>query len=398
MAPKRSLRKKMSTNRMKADYDRRDDNGGGKKNGVIDWGAAGNPPHFKVNKDGLNKINIIPFEISTKKHPLVHQNKAEIGELDYCLDIFVHKSVGANQVDVVCPKKNYGKRCPICEQQSEFWDSGKEEEAKALKAKRRVIMNVQPIVKGEPQDLAVWDVSHYLFMKELLEEAHECADGEDIVNFADPDDGTVIAFRGTDGPMDKVTYFKSFKFYDREEPVSDEVLESAIKLDQFLTVLKPDEIERIMYAAEDDDEEEDEKPAHGGRHQANDDDEEEDEKPARGRKPRDEDEDDRPQRGAKTDKHAADEDEEERPSRGRRGGTRPAEEPAEEEDSEEEDPEEEDSPEDNSQEEASRNRGKASAKSDDVTECPNGHEFGAGCDKHKECAKCPHWDACMDAQ
>ena len=191
------------------------DKGGSSRKGVIDWKKVGKA-NFLELEDGKNMFDIIPYEIKSKLHPLVRSGKSKVGDLDFMLDVWVHRYMGVNNdTDVLCPKKNYGRSCPICDEQSKLYNDGKEKEAKAFKASRRVYMNVRPIVSGKVGDLAVFEASHYLFMKELLEEAHDCSNGEDIVPFADIENGKTIKFRTEEEAFgkNKVTHFRSFNGY-----------------------------------------------------------------------------------------------------------------------------------------------------------------------------------------
>jgi hypothetical protein len=229
------------------------DSGGVSRKTFMDWNKFDNKPEWYNPKKGTNYINIVPYEIKSKLHPMVKAGKASIGELDFMLDVYVHRYTGPNNdTDVLCPKRNYGKPCPICEQAKEYYDSDKKDEAKQLNASRRVLLNVQPIIDDEPGKLGVFDVSHYLFMKELMEEAHECKNGEDLIPFADPEKGSVIRFRGSEKQFGKNDYleYKSFRFEKRQEEISDEVIDEAFSFDTGLILLSYDEIKAIFYGME----------------------------------------------------------------------------------------------------------------------------------------------------
>lgn len=319
--------------------------GSSSRQGCIDWKAFGKDRDIKFYKpkEGVNKLNIIPFEITNKMNPIVKSKDtdAEIGSLDMLLDIWVHRYTGPDNVDVLCPKKNYGKSCPLCDKYQEKYSEGKEKEAKDFRATRRAIINVQPIIQGEPQPLQVFDVSHWLFMKELLEEAHACKDGEDIVEFANIDSGKIVKFRLTLEPWGKTFKpdFKSFNFLDRKEELEDKLIDEAISFDKgLLPLLSAEEIEKVMYGQDEDEDE-----------------------PSKSDKPspeRDEEEDDPPPR--KVDRDPDDEDDEE------------------------EDP----PPKKKKEDKSDTKKGK----------CPSGHEWGEA-DDHKECKDCPKstWDECMEA-
>ena len=202
---------------------------------------------YKV-EEGDNTFDILPYEIKTKNHPLVRTGEASVGEWDYLLDYFVHKNIGAGNAQVICLKSTFGKPCPICDQQSKYFKQGKEEEAKALKPSRRVCYNVLDHRDGK---VKIFDVSHYLFEKELIEEARNGKDGS-YVMFSDPDKGKTISFRATLEKSGKNEYFKfkSFKFLNRD-PISEDILEKTLSLDEALSIPTFEEVERIFYNSDD---------------------------------------------------------------------------------------------------------------------------------------------------
>ena len=334
---------KLGSDRYQDAFDSKDKGGAG---GGKNWLTFKDKVKFYEPKEGVNRINIIPYEIKTKNHPRVKAGKAKIGDYDYNLDVYVHKNVGPGGVTFVCPKKNYGKACPVCEEAFKFYEADKKDEGKALLPQRRVVYNVEPIVKGESQGLQIWDVSHFLFEKELIEEAHACVDGADIVEFADPEEGKVIKFRGSETTFGKNKYleFKNFNFEDREEEL-DDILDDAVSLDEALTVLSAEEIEKIFYGAPDDEAEEDEAPAKGKKS-----DDDDDDRPRNKRKEESEpEEDERPRNKNKKDDPFNDDDV-------------PIDKPVEK---------------------------------DKKNKCPHGYRYGKDTDEYKECKKCPLWDDCM---
>jgi hypothetical protein len=242
--------------------------GGTSRQTYIDWEKLKKGDEkiefFKSTK-GTHRVNVIPFIVKSKLNPLVKQGIIELDndESDYMLDVFVHPRMGPNEVDVLCPKENYGKRCPGCEGSHKYFSEGKIEEGKALKAKRRVIMNIQPLIRDEndelkAQKLQVFEVSHWLFAKKLTNEANACEDGNDVIFFADTEDGKIVKFRVE---MDKwkgkdVPKYESFSFLDRREEIDDEVLDQAISFDEGLILLSYEEIEKIMYGQDEDEEDE----------------------------------------------------------------------------------------------------------------------------------------------
>jgi hypothetical protein len=126
----------------------------------------------------------------------------------------------------------------------------------------------------------VLEQSHFLFEKELIEEAKNSADGEGIIDFADPDNGMTIKFRGS-----ATTYMgkasiepKNFGFIDRDSPVG-KLVKATIAFDGLLTMYTPDQMLSLMNGADAEEEEEMEEEAPPKKRPSKHDDEEEEEAP-----------------------------------------------------------------------------------------------------------------------
>lgn len=326
--------------------------GGGGRRGVMKWKEYDGDIQFFSPAMGRNRINIIPYEIKSKNHPLVKRGEFDVGDKDYVMDIFVHRNVGPSEASVVCLKQNYGKPCPICEQADAFRKQGKEKEAKDLKPSRRCFYNVEDC--KEPGKLKIFEASHHLFEKELIDEARDDEEGG-FVDFADPDSGKEIKFRCSKVSQGGFEFneFKSFSFEDREESISEDLLDKAVSFDEILDVPDYEEVEKILFGQ--DDEEEDEKPAKKSKkddEEETEDDEEEVKKPSK-KRVKEEDEED-------------DDGDEEPPKK--------KEKKVEEEDEEEEE--------------------KPAKKSKSCSKCPFGHTFGDDCDEYDDCDECDQWSKC----
>lgn len=285
--------------RYQSSYASKGSGGNGKKQ-VMDWKKVDGDVTFFSASEGKNRINIIPYIIKSKNHPLVKSGDMEIGDTDYVMDVYVHRGVGASEGSVICLKETYGKPCPICEQMALLRKQGKNDEAGDLKPSRRVFYNVENT--KEPGKLQVFETSHYLFEKELIDEARDDEEGG-FIDFADPVKGKEIKFRANKVKKNKFefTEYKSFSFEDRDEPVSDELLESAISFDEIMTVPTYEEVEKMFYGTddEDDDDEEEKSAKKSKRH--DDDDEEQEEKPKKSKKPvEDDDEEEKPSKKSKS--------------------------------------------------------------------------------------------------
>lgn len=324
--------KKKSTlsKRYLSSYASKGSGGNGKKQ-IMDWKKVDGDVTFFSTSEGKNRINIIPYTIKTKNHPLVKSGDMEIGDTDYVMDVYVHRGVGASEGSVICLKETYGKPCPICEQMALLRKQGKNDEASDLKPSRRVFYNVENT--KEPGKLQVFETSHFLFEKELIDEARDDEEGG-FIDFADPVKGKEIKFRASKVKKNKFefTEYKSFSFEDRDEPVSDELLESAISFDEIMIVPTYEEVEKMFYGTddEDDDDDEDEKPVKKSKHRDEDDDDDEDdeeEKPSKKSKSKsksedddwDDEEDEKPvkksKKSSKEDDDDNDEEQEEKPKK-----------------------------------------------------------------------------------
>lgn len=324
--------------RLNDSYDSR--NSSGSRNGVLDFSKVDGEVKFYKLREGTNKIDIVPYIIKTKEHPLIKASKGryKVGDMDYILDIFVHKNVGPSEASILCPKKNYGKPCPLCEASDEYYRAGKKDESKALKASRRVFYNIIDAVN--PKDgLQVLEQSHFFFEKELLEAAKEDSDkeGAGMIDFIDPDEGMTIKFKGSSESFEGKQFVKpkNFSFVDRETPVS-KFIDRAISFDELLTLMSYEEIEALMNGADDDDDD--------------------DEPPVRSRRTKDDDDDDEP------------------PARRR----------AKDEDDDEEDEDENPAK-------------KPEPKEEEGPSCPHGHRFGKDNDETPDCEDCKVWKACARA-
>jgi hypothetical protein len=372
MAIKTKKRNSSLAKRARISYASRDQGGSGSR--VINWKEAGENVQFYQPAMGRNAINIIPYKISSKNHPLVKQGQMEIGELDYCLDIWVHRNVGPSESSVVCLKKTYGKSCPICEEAEKLKKAGKEKEALALSARRRVFYNVEDIRK-KSGELQIFEVSHYLFEKELIDEARSEEEGdESFIDFADIKNGSEIHFRCSKQSQGGFEFneYKSFSFRERNESIDDNVLEAAISFDKFMNVLSYEKLQEILFGADDDEDE-------------GDDEEKLAKKKLAGKKPvRKSDDEDEEEEGEEDDN---DEDDEPAKKTVKKSSVKPKRKPAEDD----EDKEDEKPSKKSSAKKAPDNDGKK-------LKCPHGHVFGKDCDEHDECEDCDLWAKCVGAK
>jgi hypothetical protein len=379
MAKKAKHAHKSLSKRYGKSYETRNQGGGGSQ--IFRWRDLDKDIEFFSPNQGRNAINIIPFEIKTKNHPLVRKGDFEIGDMDYVMDIWTHRGIGPSESAVLCLKKTFGKPCPICEEADRLKKAGKDKEASELKSSRRVIYNVEDV--KHPGKALIFETSHFLFEKELIDEAREGADTEGFVEFANADEGKTIKFRASKISRGGFEFneYKSFSFVDREEPLDDDLLAAAVAFDEIMNVPSYEDAQKILFGADDDEEDEDEE----------DDDEERPVRKGKGKKPaRDEDEDD----------DESDDDEEDDEPAPKKGKSKPikkgkAKRLVRDEEDEEDDPDEDDEDED---EEPTPKKGKKVPAKKTSGKCPFKHHFGEDCDEYEDCDDCDSWDKCAAAK
>ena len=386
---------------------------------------------FKPKKEGNVRFNIIPY-VAGKNN-----RDADPGELDYEFTFWTHTiGEGDDRRTIVCPKKTYGKPCPICEEVERLSKNYVEnqEEIKAIKAKQRQLFNIVD-ARDEENKIQVYDTSYFKGFGEMLDKRlrnFDDEDDEDYRDFADIPGGRTLKVMFAEDTFGGRKFFapSSIDFVARKEELDDSIIDKAVCLDSCLKVLDYEQILKLIAGTQDEPEDEDEgeekkrkpvakretvrKPSKPARDEEEDEEDEEEEEPEEeqpkkaSRKPSkpapkdDEDDDD-------------DEDEEdEKPAKSKKSAKKPEPEDEDEgdEDDEEDEPprkpsrkkpardEEED--EDDEDEEDEKPAKKASKKEDKKagkkSKCPHGYVWGTDCYMYPECDKCDLVDECDAAQ
>ena len=222
---------------------------------------------FGVTKDEPHIIDVIPF-LTGNKMP----NFMRIGEDKpaYYLDIYVHQNIGGSKAWIVCPLKNYGDPCPICEHIDDLSRDGKSYEDFAdIYVKRRCVYNVinMSSTKEEKKGIQIWEVSYKYSEKQLLAAAKNPRGGGSIpFAHTEKDLGHSISFS-----VENDTYrtISGYKLVPRDYDIDYDLIEKAKQLDQIIKVLSYKQIEKIFHRASEVDsnpakEKEDDVPDHLG--------------------------------------------------------------------------------------------------------------------------------------
>ena len=346
-------------------------------------------PLFKKIPEGTIVFDIIPFQVSEKFliDPVSRRPQYVPGEWYYYLDLHVHQKIGPSNHNVICPKMHLGKPCPICDiadakkQGIEFGDKeGWKAEVMPFLPKRRSVYQIWIHDKSKDEEdkgVQVLEISFHSLEKELLAIAKD-PETDETIDYAWPGiEGKKITFTRKGTGMTNTSYV-GYKFLDRKEEIPDEIVDGTCAINEYITIMTPEEIKKLMNAGEDEDEEE--KPRRGNKatKDTDDDDSERKARPNRlGRKAKDEDdtddsEDEKPKRRAKVAEPENEPEEEVKPRRRAK--------PAEDDDEEEEKPR------------SRREKREAEAKAEKPKKenpCTFGHKFGVDTDDYEDCEECP---------
>ena len=213
--------------------------------GFVKFGATKEDPHI---------IDIIPFIAGDKMPDFM---RVKEGKPAYYLDIYVHQNIGGGKAWIVCPAKNYGDDCPICEYINSLVKEGKEYDDYAeIAPKRRCVYNIvnMSTVKEEKKGIQIWEASHK-YSEKAIQAAAKSPRGGGSIPFSHPDKevGQSISFS-----VDNDTYktVSGHKLVPRDYDIEDDILEQAFQLDQIVKVLSYKDIKKVFEKASDENEEE----------------------------------------------------------------------------------------------------------------------------------------------
>lgn len=199
---------------------------------------------FKL-KLGNNRIEILPFTVTSKMHPLVAEGKLAKGDLDYNVIVKTHNNIGPSKKSVVCPSM-YGKACPICEAAEAAKKAGDEKTNEALYAKKKVYYNV---IDNSERDkgVKIFESNIKYFQKPLEVADANCEEDFPGKFFADINKGLTVKILGGEETFNNNKFIQasSITFVERKEGVK-EFADKVIPLDQCIKLLSYEELENLM--------------------------------------------------------------------------------------------------------------------------------------------------------
>ena len=197
-------------------------------------------------------IDIIPFLAGNSFPQVDKKNSIQVNDPVYFVEVYIHENIGPMKQWIVCPARNYGNPCPVCEEIDKLSKDGQEwEDYKEIALRRRCVYNivVRSDTKEELKGVQVWEVS-YKYSEKPIQLAAKSPRGGGIVPFSDPDEGKSIAF---EIGKDEFRTIQGHKLVDRDSVISDKILNSTFVLDELLKKLTYNEIFKLFKGLDKDD-------------------------------------------------------------------------------------------------------------------------------------------------
>ncbi|MCL2120005.1 MAG: hypothetical protein FWH27_16430, partial [Planctomycetaceae bacterium] len=201
---------------------------------------------YRFKKTGTVRLDVIPFKISNPRlHP--HSPDGTWYERTY----FIHRSIGAESVTVICPKATFNKPCPICDCRTTL-DRNDEEEAKQIRAlypQERQLYNVIVHEAGKSSEVMILDQPRKGFGKKI-DDMIQGADDEDqhYQYFADLEDGSTLKINVDELNAGTFKYFgaTSIEFKQRKTHYDDSILKKTIDLDTVIHAMPYEELKDLF--------------------------------------------------------------------------------------------------------------------------------------------------------
>jgi len=207
----------------------------------------------------LYKVDILPYEV---KNPKVHMEGEYITEgIWYRMPYKLHRNVGPNKMDIVCPT-TIGKPCPLCQKRQEIFDDPDLDNklAKDYRASERSLFALK-MLSGNKElrgKIVLWDISDFLFFEQLCVELENGE--EEWENFPLLEGGYSLKIRLLEEVFDKTKFSKCDRidFIERDD-YDESILEEVPCLDDVVlpNIRTFKEIQAILEGMDSDDEDDD---------------------------------------------------------------------------------------------------------------------------------------------
>ena len=201
---------------------------------------------FFKNDGKKVEFDVIPYTVSDRRNPDVIAGRLKVGDMTDARMYWQHSDIGSDQKPYIC-LKTVGQRCPICEAHAAMAKNPKADskDVKALKSKMRMLYNVIDAADSSGK-VMVWDVSYYMFTKQLENEQREV---EEYYGYADPDAGYTLRIRFEEKllPGSSKPFYKADRIdFDKRKALSDADLKAAVDLDAALKILTYEQLDAVF--------------------------------------------------------------------------------------------------------------------------------------------------------
>lgn len=201
---------------------------------------------FKPEEAGACLLDIVAVKAGN------NNNFIQPGDLALECTYWVHRGLGPEGRDsVICNRRSGRSRnCPICQAASEAWDAGDKEAYGLLKARQRQLWWVKPVDEDEWK---VWDVSFFLFGKQLFEEIDNLDEEEaHFEYFADPTAGSTVKINFAEKSFGSNSFFEtsSVRFKQRTTELDLDAINALPSLDDMLKFSTDEQVRALLNAEE----------------------------------------------------------------------------------------------------------------------------------------------------
>jgi len=208
---------------------------------------------FKLKEQGRKKIEILPVLATAKNKHGVE------GTYHFEATYWVNR-IGADNQSYVSPKRTFNERCPVHEEYSRLNNdpNADEEHIKSLRAKQRQLFYV--FDHDEPEKgVQLWDMSYWLFGKQLDEKIMLAEEEDGYDQFFDPYDGLTIKLGVTEDQFAGNKFYKvaAIDFVKRKDEIDEELWADLEPLENLLKVLSYSELKAILFMEEPEESEDD---------------------------------------------------------------------------------------------------------------------------------------------
>jgi len=162
-------------------------------------------------------------------------------------EFWFHYNIGTT---VMCPKKNFGEKCPICDYATSLWNEGTDESqkmAKTLFARQRFFSMI--VVRGKEAD----GPKPYGYGKEVYKKFLKNLQDPDVGDFTDVDNGRDIRLdyekaNGASFPTSDIVLKPVTKPLAKSKKEIKDILDKVMPIDSFFERKTPLEVQEVLEA------------------------------------------------------------------------------------------------------------------------------------------------------